>query len=109
VFHQLVLEVDAGAIQDQRETAMLIEEKLREDQIEDMHRVVVTARKNFGDVFLHRGNGPVRNGGWEWVEQAFREKAFPVRMIEREDVNVIAEFGKDVSGVSAFAVFSERE
>ena len=109
VLHELVLEIDAGAIQHQGEIAVLIEEELRENEVQDVNGIVMIARENFGDIFLHRRDGPVRDGGWEWIEQAFWEEAFPFRMIEGKDINPVTESGKDIAGVRAFAVLGQGE
>ena len=49
------------------------------------------------------------DGGGERVKQAFREEAFPLRVVEGKNVDAVAEFREDIASICAFTTFGHRE
>ena len=50
IFHQLILKVDAGAIENQWDILMFVEKILSEDQVENMDGIVVAFSEHFREV-----------------------------------------------------------
>ena len=103
------MEIDAGAVEDERDFLVLAHEELCKNQVEDVDGVVAIACEDFGNLRGEIGNGPMRDGGGEGIKEALGEEAFPFGMVEGKDIDAAAEIFEDRLGVCAFAVFGEGE
>lgn len=108
-FHQLVLEIDAGAIQDERNPGVMPEEILSEHGIEEMGGVVVVFGEDALQLVLDMRERPVSYCGGQRIEQSLWEQFFPGGMFEWNDFDGTAECFENWGVLEGAAFFGQRD
>lgn len=105
----LELEIDAAAIDDERDVAVLAEEVLGEDDVADVDGVVGLPGHLLADDAGEFLAAPVADRRGRGAEEAFRKEFVPLRMREGHETHLAAELLEDWRVLEALAVFAEGD